>query len=151
MKDKGNHSSDHSAAEAEEDIPALASSPREDKNPPYLVTNNDKLSVSVIIQICICAACVVCVSTLLILFIRYVCAHDGNNLKTRMEVGGLERIAILFGEFMYGHHVPLSYVGGMIYAVVSGQSRASNSEQQADATCKAKENSTDEMLKIKTL
>eukprot|EP00985_Skeletonema_marinoi_P015884 scaffold8346_cov146-Skeletonema_marinoi.AAC.1 len=65
-----------------------------------------------------------------------------------MEVGGLERIAILFGEFMYGHHVPgLSHVGGMIYAVVSGQSRASNSEQQADATCKAKENSNDEVLK----
>ena len=92
MKDKDNHSSDHSAAEAEEDIPALASSPREDKDPSssYLVRNNDKLSVSVIIQICICVACVVYVSTLLTLFIRYVCAHDGNNLKTRMEVGGLE-------------------------------------------------------------
>ena len=48
MKDKGNHSSDHSAAEAEEDIPALASSPRNEKDPSYLVRNNDKLSVSVI-------------------------------------------------------------------------------------------------------
>ena len=148
MKDKDNHSSGHSVAEAEEDIPALASSPRNEKDPSYLVRNNDKLSVSVIIQICICAACVVYVSALLILFIRYVYAHDGDNLKTRMEVGGLDRIAILFGEFMDGHHVPrLSHVGGMIYAVASGQSRASNSEQQADATCKAKENSNDEVLK----
>jgi len=111
----------------------------------HVVRNNDMLSI--IIQVCLCA-CVVYVYALLILFIRYLYAHDGDNLRTRMEVGGLERIGILFGEFMDGHHVSgLSHVGGMIYAVVSGQSRASNSGQQADATCDVTENSNDEILK----
>eukprot|EP00985_Skeletonema_marinoi_P020161 scaffold11832_cov155-Skeletonema_marinoi.AAC.3 len=148
MKVKKKNKHIHRSSRAEEDTPTLTSisSPRNEKDPSYLVRNNDKLSVSVIIQVCLCA-CVVYVSALLILFIRYVYAH-GDNLKTRMEAGGLERIAILFGEFMYGHHVPgLSHVGGMIYAVVSGQSRASNSEQQVDATCDATENSNDEILK----
>mmetsp|Transcript_36294 Transcript_36294/g.73933 ORF Transcript_36294/g.73933 Transcript_36294/m.73933 type:complete len:463 (+) Transcript_36294:37-1425(+) len=111
----------------------------------HVVRNNDMLSI--IIQVCLCA-CVVYVYALLILFIRYLYAHDGDNLRTRMEVGGLERIGILLGEFMDGHHVSgLSHVGGMIYAVVSGQSRAFNSEQQADATCDVTENSNDEILK----
>ena len=117
-------------------------------------SNNNKLSTIetkkskhfVIIQICLFAF-VVFIAALLILFIRYVCAHDGVNLRTRMEVGGLKRISILFEEFMDGYHdvVPRvsQHVGGMIYAVVSGRLYASNSEQEPAATCNAKENDND--------
>lgn len=108
-------------------------------------SNKDKRFV--FIQICL-FACVVYIAALLILFIRYVCAHDGVNLKTRMEVGGLKRIAILFDEFMDGHHDVVSrvsqHVGGMIYAIVSGRSQhASNSEVESTATCNTKENDND--------
>eukprot|EP00986_Skeletonema_menzelii_P000608 scaffold167_cov140-Skeletonema_menzelii.AAC.6 len=98
-----------------------------------VVRKNDKLSV-VVIQICL-LACFVYIYIMLLLFTRYVYVHDGDNLATRMAVGGMERIGILFGEFMDGRHVWV--VSHLIHAAFSGPlSWTFNSGQlMTDATC----------------
>ena len=99
-------------------------------------------TLSVIIKI-LMLACAMYIAAILILFSSYVHAHDGVYLETRLKVGGLQRIGVLFGEFIDGSYLfDLSQFVGMVYAIFGLQSQASNTVQEAALTCKAKEHSS---------